>query len=186
MFIQTEDTPNPETMKFLPSREVLGTSQSGDLEFSDAEAAARSPLAQALLAIEGVKSVFLGRDFITVTRDAGKDWPALKPALLTAIMEHFTSGRPVLTNGEKQEGGNGSGDSEVVQKIRAILDQQIRPAVAQDGGDIVFHSFEDGVVYLTLRGACAGCPGATATLKMGVEKMLQRHIPEVREVRQKR
>ena len=101
-------------------------------------------------------------------------------------MEHFTSGRPVLTNGESHAGGNESDDSEVVQQIRAILDQHIRPAVAQDGGDIVFHSFEDGIVYLTLRGACAGCPGATATLKMGVENMLRRHIPEVREVRQKR
>ncbi len=184
MFIQTEDTPNPATMKFLPNRAVLG--EAGGVEITDASSAARSPLGQALLAVEGVKSVFLGRDFITVTRDEGKDWPALKPLVLAAIMEHFEADRPVIAENGTETSCGGDGDNETVRRIKTLLDEHVRPAVAQDGGDVVFHSFEDGVVYLTLRGACAGCPSATATLKLGVERMLKHYIPEVQEVRQKR
>ncbi len=185
MFIQTEDTPNPATMKFLPSRAVLGDAQGGAMEITDAATAANSPLAQALLDVEGVKSVFLGRDFVTVTRDENKDWPSLKPLLLAAIMEHFTEDRPVVT-GENADNSTNDNDSDVVRQIKDLLDQRIRPAVAQDGGDVAFESFEDGIVYLRLKGACAGCPSAHATLKMGVERMLRHFIPEVKEVRQKR
>jgi Fe-S cluster biogenesis protein NfuA len=187
MFIQTEDTPNPATMKFLPGRDVLGLAQGGALEITDAASAAMSPLAQTLLAIDGVTGVFLGRDFITVTRGTDKDWAALKPMLLTAIMEHFVTDRPVLTDeAATQNVLSSKPQNEVIRQICEILDEKIRPAVAQDGGDVTFHSFEDGVVYLTLKGACAGCPSATATLKLGVEKMLRKLIPEVSEVRQKR
>jgi Fe-S cluster biogenesis protein NfuA len=190
MFIQTEDTPNPATMKFLPGREVLGSAQPIDIR--DEAAAESSPLAQALFTVDGVRGVFLGRDFIAVTRDDRKEWPALKPALLGVIMAHFESGLPVMAKEgtevkpEKDGVASGGDDDHIVRLIREILDERIRPAVAQDGGDIVFHKYEDGVVYLALRGACAGCPGATATLKGGVENMLRHFIPEVREVRQVR
>ena len=184
MFIQTEDTPNPATMKFLPGCDVLGNL--APIDFAESAAATdRSPLAVALFALEGVKGVFLGRDFITVTRDAGHDWPALKPAVLAAIMDHFVSARPVLTEGATAAIAE-TDDSDVVKQIREILDVKVRPAVAQDGGDITFQSFEDGVVYLHLKGSCAGCPSSTATLKAGIENMLKHYIPEVREVRQTR
>ncbi len=187
MFIQTEDTPNPATMKFLPGQEVLGARS--PVDFPDVSGAARSPLAQALFGVEGVKGVFLGRDFVTVTKDDRKDWPVLKPALLSAIMEHFVTGRATLREGDAADDaatGTGGEDTAVIRQIREILDLKIRPAVAQDGGDITFHRFEDGVVYLQLKGSCAGCPSSTATLKSGVENMLKHYIPEVREVRQMR
>jgi Fe-S cluster biogenesis protein NfuA len=152
----------------------------------DATGAAQSPLAEALFALDGVKGVFLGRDFITVTRAGGHDWPALKPAVLTAIMDHFVAGRPVLAEGAAPEPAAGIEDNEIARQIREILDVKIRPAVAQDGGDITFQSFEDGVVYLHLKGSCAGCPSSSATLKAGVENMLRHYIPEIREVRQVR
>lgn len=185
MFIQTEDTPNPATMKFLPGREVM---VEGTLEITDAKAAAASPLAEALFHIEGVKGVFLSREFITVTKSDEKSWPVLKPSILTTIMEHFATNRPVLAEGGKADAPNAGteGDSDVVKQIREILDMKIRPAVAQDGGDITFQSFDDGVVYLNLKGSCAGCPSSSATLKAGVENMLKHYIPEVREVRQMR
>jgi len=185
MFIQTEETPNPATMKFLPGREVM---VQGTLEITDAKGATASPLAEALFSIEGVKGVFLAREFITVTKTADKDWPVLKPAILTTIMEHFTSNRPVVTqSGEAPAvAPTETDDSDVVKQIREILDMKVRPAVAQDGGDITFQSFEDGVVYLNLKGSCAGCPSSTATLKAGIENMLKHYIPEVREVRQMR
>jgi Fe-S cluster biogenesis protein NfuA len=182
MFIQTEETPNPATMKFLPGREVM---IDGTLEITDARGAENSPLATTLFGINGVSGVFLARDFITVTKTANKEWPVLKPAILTAIMEHFTNNRPVTT----QKGDTSiasSDDSEVVLKIRELLDTKIRPAVAQDGGDITFHSFVDGIVFLYLKGSCAGCPSATMTLKAGIENMLKHYIPEVKEVRQMR
>jgi len=185
MFIQTEDTPNPATMKFLPGREVM---VEGTLEITDAKAAASSPLAEALFHIEGVKGVFLSREFITVTKTDEKSWPVLKPSILTTIMEHFTTNRPVLAEGGKADAPNAGSesDSDIVKQIREILDLKIRPAVAQDGGDITFQSFDDGVVYLNLKGSCAGCPSSSATLKAGVENMLKHYIPEVREVRQMR
>jgi Fe-S cluster biogenesis protein NfuA len=183
MFIQTEDTPNPATMKFLPSRAVVPA----PLDFQTAASAASSPLAQALFAIEGVKSVFLGADFISVTRDDGVEWPVLRPAVLAAIMDHFVEGRPVWVG--EGEGPKAAapvakeGDAEVVRQICELLDMRIRPAVAQDGGDVAFEKYEDGIVYLRLKGACAGCPSATATLKFGIEQMLRHFIPEVQEVR---
>ena len=186
MLIQTEDTPNPSTMKFLPGCAVLGADHKGGVEIADIAEACRSPLAQTLFGIDGVQSVFFGRDFITVTRSDEKEWSALKPVILTALMEHFVGQKPVLTAccpvGEPVDDES----SEVVRQIRELLDTRIRPAVAQDGGDVAFHSFEDGIVYLVLKGACAGCPSATATLKFGVERMLKHYIPEVKEVRQKR
>ncbi len=183
MFIQTEQTPNPATLKFLPGREVMGA---GTADFRDAEAAGRSPLAERLFRIDGVTGVFLGADFVTVTKAPEREWYLLKPAILGVIMEHFTAGRPVIL--EDAEPGAGEApvseqDSEVVAQIKELLDTRVRPAVAQDGGDIVFHGFDHGVVYLHMQGACAGCPSSTATLKMGIENMLRHYIPEVTEVR---
>jgi Fe-S cluster biogenesis protein NfuA len=184
MFIQTEETPNPATLKFLPGRDVMGN---GTLEITDARAAANSPLAEALFKIDGVKGVFLGKDFVTVTKAADKTWPVLKPAILTAVMEHFTNNRPlVLETGAAAPVEVDANESEVIKQIREIIEVKVRPAVAQDGGDITFQSFEDGVVYLQLKGSCAGCPSSTATLKAGIENMLKHYIPEVKEVRQTR
>lgn len=196
MFIQTEDTPNPDTMKFLPSRAVV----SAPVEFEKAEDATDSPLAQALFAVDGVSRVFLGSDFISVTRSQEVEWPELRPSVLSAIMEHFMNDRLVLDDGaEGNVGTCGHAcscasaptcspeeqcDQEgVVKQICELLDQRIRPAVAQDGGDVAFDRYEDGIVYLRLKGACAGCPSATATLKFGIENMLKHFIPEVKEVR---
>ena len=192
MFIQTEDTPNPATMKFLPSCAVVSV----PLEIESMAAASVSPLAQALFNVGGVARVFLGTDFISVTRDDTVEWPVLRPALLATIMDHFTLGRPVLSPEGETSGSScacsscascashcSDADSEVVRQIKELLDLRIRPAVAQDGGDVAFESYEDGVVYLRLKGACAGCPSATATLKFGIEQMLRHFIPEVQEVR---
>ena len=186
MFIQTEDTPNPATLKFLPGRVVLSAEQGGPLEYKDADAAAASPLASALFATPGVTSVFLGQDFITVTKSAAQGWPALKPQLLAAIMDHFTAGRPVVSLAEMSATTTTGSDtdSEIVKQIKEIIEIKVRPAVAQDGGDITFQSFEDGVVYLNLKGSCAGCPSSTMTLKSGIENMLKHYVPEVKEVRQ--
>src|SRR5882672_9765092 len=185
MFIQTEETPNPATMKFLPGQEVMSQ---GTLEITDAETAASSPLAEALFTVEGIKGVFFAKDFITVTKDASKEWPVLKPAILTTIMEHFTNKRPVVTQSTVVQPIPASGidDSEIAKQIREILDVKVRPAVAQDGGDITFQKFEDGIVYLNLKGSCAGCPSSVMTLKSGIENMLKHYIPEVKEVRQVR
>lgn len=181
MFIQTEQTPNPATLKFLPGRDVM---TSGTADFTDPEAARRSPVAERLFMIEGVTGVFLGADFITVTKRDDKEWYLLKPAILGVVMEHFTSGQPAVLAEAEEDGGHAGGeDNEVVRQIIELLDTRVRPAVAQDGGDIVFRSFEDGVVYLHMQGACSGCPSSTATLKMGIENMLRHYIPEVVEVR---
>lgn len=184
MFIQTEQTPNPASLKFLPGCEVMVT---GTAEFTDAAtAAAQSPLAERLFAINGVAGVFLGHDFITVTKSADAEWDALKPSVLGAVMEHFTTGQKVMLNEDAGNAGHAvshDAEDEVVQQIKDILDERIRPIVAQDGGDIVFADFKDGVVYLYMRGACAGCPSSTATLKSGIENMLRHFIPEVVEVR---
>jgi Fe-S cluster biogenesis protein NfuA len=180
MFIQTEQTPNPATLKFLPGRVVL---DEGTADFTDAEnAAARSPLAVRLFEVDGVSAVFFGRDFITITKAPEQEWHVMKPALLGAIMEHFTAGRPVMTATAATEATD-EDDDEVVSQIKELLETRVRPAVAMDGGDIVYHGFEEGVVFLQMQGACAGCPSSTATLKMGIENMLKHYIPEVVEVR---
>jgi len=186
MFIQTEDTPNPATMKFAIGRLVVHD----PVDIDAVEKSFISPLAQALFAIEGVERVFLGADFVSVTRKAvGPDWSVLRPALLMALLDHFEAERPVLSEQHSLlrsdppiQNGDGD-DNDVVARIRALLDLRIRPAVAQDGGDVAFEGFKDGVVYLRLRGACAGCPSATATLKFGIEQMLRHFVPEVKEVR---
>lgn len=182
MFIQTEQTPNPATLKFLPGLQVA---PGGAVDFPAAQdAVGKSPLAERLFQVDGVTAVFFGYDFVTVTKAEDQEWFTLKPAVLGAIMEHFTAGRPILTEGAEEDGPvHDEEDSEIVGQIKELLDTRVRPAVAQDGGDIIFHGFEEGVVYLTMRGACAGCPSSTATLKMGIENMLRHYIPEVTEVR---
>jgi Fe-S cluster biogenesis protein NfuA len=181
MFIQTETTPNPATLKFIPGRVVMAT---GTADFRTVESAARSPLARTLFAVDGVESVFLGYDFVSVGKATASDWFALKPAVLAAIMDHFTSGQPAV---EGEDGPAAAApadeDDEIVGQIKELLDTRVRPAVAQDGGDIIFHGFEQGVVYLHMQGSCAGCPSSTATLKAGIENMLRHYIPEVLEVR---
>jgi Fe-S cluster biogenesis protein NfuA len=179
MFIQTEDTPNPATLKFIPGVEVL---PGNSAEFNASDDAKASPLASRLLLIDGVESVFLSGDFVSITKADQMEWFALKPSVLAGIMEHFSSGLPVMDAAQDSEGDN-SDDDEVVQQIKHLLDTRVRPAVAMDGGDITFHSFDDGVVTLQMRGACQGCPSSTATLKMGIENMLRHYIPEVVEVR---
>ena len=184
VFIQTETTPNPATLKFLPGRTVM---ENGTAYFPTPDSAGSSPLAQRLFEIEGVREVFFGPDFITVAKDDDQEWYLLKPAILGVVMEHFVAGRPVVLAGaareEESEGGDDSEEDAVVTQIKELLDARVRPAVAMDGGDIVFRGFENGVVYLVMQGACAGCPSSTATLKMGIENMLRHYIPEVAEVR---
>jgi Fe-S cluster biogenesis protein NfuA len=181
MFIQTETTPNPATLKFLPGRSVM---ESGTAHFVAADAAARSPLAEGLFAVPGVEGVFLGADFITVTKADDREWQLMKPALLGVIMEHFTAGRPVvLTDAAAADETFNDSDTEIVDQIKELLDTRVRPAVAQDGGDIVFRGFEKGIVFLHMQGSCSGCPSSTATLKMGIENMLKHYVPEVTEVR---
>ena len=182
MFIQTESTPNPATLKFLPGQTVL---PAGSADFPSADTAGRSPLATRLFAIDGVTGVFLGTDFVTVTKADAIDWDVVKAPILGAIMEHFQSGQPVIV-GENTASGHAEHDGEdgeIVSQIKELLDTRVRPAVAQDGGDIVFHGFERGIVYLHMQGACAGCPSSTLTLKMGIENLLRHYIPEVVEVR---
>jgi Fe-S cluster biogenesis protein NfuA len=182
MFIQTEQTPNPATLKFLPGRDVVSK---GVVDFTDPEQAQTSPLARRVFAVEGVTAVFLGADFVTVTKAAGEDWYALKPAVLGAIMEHFLSGDPVIEAdaGLTDEAAPDDDEDELVKQIRELIDTRVRPAVAQDGGDIIFRGFERGVVYLHMRGACSGCPSSTITLKNGIENLLRYYVPEVVEVR---
>ncbi len=181
MFIQTESTPNPATLKFLPGLSVLDI---GTADFPSEDTADDSPLAKRIFSVSGVTGVFLGTDFVTVTKAESTTWEHLKPAILGAIMEHFQSGLPVMT-GEAASGhaAHDGPDSEIVGQIKELLDTRVRPAVAQDGGDITFHGFERGVVYLHMQGACAGCPSSTLTLKMGIENLLRHYIPEVTEVR---
>ncbi len=183
MFIQTESTPNPATLKFLPGQAVL---EAGTADFPTPEAAEKSPLALRIFAVDGVSGVFFGNDFVTVTKTDSTDWDHIKPAILGAIMEHFQSGQPIIEG----EGPAASGhaehdgpDSGIVNQIKELLDTRVRPAVAQDGGDITFHGFDRGIVYLHMQGACAGCPSSTLTLKMGIENLLRHYIPEVVEVR---
>jgi Fe-S cluster biogenesis protein NfuA len=183
MFIQTEATPNPATLKFLPGRPVLDT---GTLDLRDAEQAAQSPLAERLFGINGVSGVFFGSDFITVTKSGG-EWQQLKPMILGAVMEHFMSGAPLLNAGNSATGDSeeffDAADAETVATIKDLLETRVRPAVANDGGDITFKGFKDGVVYLNMKGSCAGCPSSTATLQHGIQNLLRHFVPDVTEVR---
>jgi Fe-S cluster biogenesis protein NfuA len=187
MFIQTEQTPNPATLKFIPGRAVL---DGPPADFASAEAAERSPLAARLFQLDGVQGVFLGGDFITVTKRADKEWYVMKPAILGIVMEHFVSGAPMLLDETDEQASEADEealfepeDAEIVAQIRELLDTRVRPAVAQDGGDIIFRGFQRGIVYLHMRGSCAGCPSSVATLKGGIENMLRHYVPEVVEVR---
>ena len=178
MFIETEGTPNPATLKFLPGRDVLG---SVTADYATPEAAARSPLATTLFTLPGVTRVFLGADFVTVTKAEMVEWQDLRPEILAAIMEHFVAGRPVLLDGVHEAAIEDVApeDAEVVAQIKDLLDTRVRPAVAGDGGDIVFRGFRDGVVKLHMQGSCSGCPSSRATLKHGIENMLRHYVPEV-------
>ena len=181
MFIQTEETPNPAALKFLPGRAVL---EIGVADFTTREAAQRSPLARVLFEIDGVAGVFLGSDFITITKAGDKTWQVLKPMVLGAVMDHFTSGAAVMETAdtEDEEINDEGVDGAIVSQIKELIDTRVRPAVAQDGGDIIYKGFKNGTVYLNLRGSCAGCPSSTATLKMGIENMLRHYVPEVLQV----
>ena len=187
MFIQTEATPNPATLKFIPGRVVV---DGGPMEFASRESATRSPLAEKLFEVPGVTGVFYGSDFITVTKANG-EWQQLKPAILGAIMEHYMSGAPLLADGsagsdeaadEKDEFFN-EADADTVATIKDLIETRVRPAVANDGGDITFRGFKDGVVYLNMKGSCAGCPSSTATLQHGIQNLLKHFVPDVVEVR---
>lgn len=183
MFIQTEGTPNPATLKFLPGCQVM---KSGTANFEGADGAGASPLAMRLFEIEGVDGVYLGADFITATKAAHKEWDTLKPLILGAVMDHFTSGAPVM-EGEQDEAADEAedgADGAIISQIKELLETRVRPAVAQDGGDIIFKEYKDGIVYLTMQGACSGCPSSSMTLKSGIENMLRHYIPEIQEVRE--
>jgi Fe-S cluster biogenesis protein NfuA len=182
MFIQTEATPNPATLKFLPGRTVLAE---GTLDIRDRDEAAKSPLAERLFDIPSINGVFFGYDFITVTKADG-EWQQLKPAILGAIMEHFMSGAPLLNEGAEDAAADefyDPEDEETVATIKDLIETRVRPAVASDGGDITFKGFKDGVVYLNMKGACSGCPSSTATLKHGIQNLLRHFVPDVVEVR---
>jgi len=183
MFIQTEATPNPATLKFLPGRPVL---EGATLDLREPAEAAQSPLAERLFEISGVSGVFFGSDFITVTKNGG-EWQQLKPMILGAIMEHFMSGAPLLNSGaaETEDAGEffDAVDAETVATIKDLIETRVRPAVANDGGDITFRGFKEGIVYLNMKGACSGCPSSTATLRHGIQNLLRHFVPEVTEVR---
>ena len=191
MFIQTESTPNPRTLKFLPGRDVLGR---GSRDYANAEAATDSPLAQALFGVDGVERVYLGGDFLSITRAETIEWPHLKPHVLAAIMDHYTAGRPVVLEAGEDAGDDSGEDdivyegeaAEIVKEIKEIIEARVRPAVARDGGDITFHSWDQdtGIVRLNMRGSCAGCPSSALTLKQGIENMLRHYVPEVNGVEQ--
>tara|TARA_Y100000590_G_scaffold196367_1_gene222972 strand:+ start:654 stop:1211 length:558 start_codon:yes stop_codon:yes gene_type:complete len=182
MFIQTEPTPNPLTLKFLPGRTVM---QSGTAFFQNESECNKSPLAKRLFLIDGVAGVFFGSDFITITKEENIDWQVLKPITLGAIMDHYNSNDEVI-NEIKEDSKNKDNDhqeNELIIQIKELLDSRVRPAVAMDGGDIVFQDYKEGIVYLHMQGACSGCPSSKATLKIGIENMLKHYIPEIKEVR---
>ena len=184
MFIQTEQTPNPQTLKFLPGRVVM---KEGTAFYQDIKESENSPFAKRLFQVEGVTGVFFGSDFITITKNESLDWQVMKPLLLGAIMDHFNSDDLTIEEDNLAKDTNLSSvkddDTDIVKQIKELLDTRVRPAVAMDGGDIVYQSFEDGIVYLHMQGACSGCPSSSATLKMGIENMLKHYVPEVKEVR---
>ena len=189
MFIETETTPNPSTLKFLPGELVM---PSGTRDFRDDEDAAASPLAAALFDLGDVSGVFYGRDFVSVTAGPGVDWSALKPQVVAILLDHFVSQAPlfsgpdasgiVIPTGDAEYDADPA-DADVVAQIKELIETRVRPAVAGDGGDIVYRGFREGVVYLTMQGACAGCPSSSATLKNGIESLLKHYVPEVHEVR---
>tara|TARA_B100000575_G_C22831497_1_gene488160 strand:+ start:51 stop:614 length:564 start_codon:yes stop_codon:yes gene_type:complete len=183
MFIQTEQTPNPQTLKFLPGKVVMND---GTAFFQNLDEAKNSPFATRLLNIDGVEGVFFGSDFITITKNHSIDWQVMKPLVLGSIMDHYNSNDETITienNLQNESLVEKEDDSDVVKQIKELLDTRVRPAVAMDGGDIIYDSFKNGVVYLHMQGACSGCPSSTATLKMGIENMLKHYVPEVQEVR---
>jgi Fe-S cluster biogenesis protein NfuA len=189
MFIETETTPNPATLKFIPGEPVM---TAGTREFADEDDAAASPLAEALFSLGDVSGVFFGRDFISVTAGEGVDWSALKPQVVSLLLDHFVSGAPLFTGGTAgaisvpggdDDIGSDPADADVVDQIKDLIETRVRPAVANDGGDIIYRGFREGVVYLTMQGACAGCPSSSATLKQGIEGLLKHYVPEVTEVR---
>ena len=184
MFIQTEPTPNPNTLKFLPGQDVLADKTAF---YTSKENAGESPLAQALFELPDIRAIFYGSDFITVTKTEAASWDVLKAQILTTIMEHYQSGNPLMVAGDKKAAATDgkkydAEEQEIVDQIKELLETRVRPAVAQDSGDIIFHSYEDGIVKLEMHGACSGCPSSTATLKSGIENMLKHYVPEVREV----
>ena len=184
MFIQTEQTPNPQTLKFLPGKVVM---KEGTAFYKNIDEAVDSPFAKRLFAVDGVEGVFFGSDFITITKNKSYDWQVMKPSVLGSIIDHFNSDDVTVevskNNETKKSFKKNEDDSEIVKQIKELLDTRVRPAVAMDGGDIIYNDFEDGIVYLKMQGACSGCPSSTATLKMGIENMLKHYIPEVQEVR---
>ncbi len=181
MFIQTEATPNPLTIKFIPGEIVLDR---GVADFPSAESASgKSPLAERLFKIDGVKGVFFGHDFVSITKNEAKEWLVLKPLVLGALFEHFTTGQKVLADAPVGKDAPSEEDSDVVKQIKEILETRVRPAVARDGGDISFEDFDKGILFLRMQGACAGCPSSVVTLKMGIENMMHHYVPEVLEVR---
>ena len=183
MFIQTEQTPNPQTLKFLPGKVVM---DEGTAFFQKSEDAHNSPFAKRLFNVDGVEGVFFGSDFITITKNSSTDWQVMKPLVLGSIMDHYNSNEETIITNKKEENMSlrtSEDDTETVKQIKELLDTRVRPAVAMDGGDIIYDSFKDGIVYLHMQGACSGCPSSTATLKMGIENMLKHYVPEVQEVR---
>lgn len=182
MFIQTEDTPNPSTVKFIPGQKIL---ESGTMDFASRADASRSPLAIRLFGIVGITRVFFSADFVSVSKADDTDWSMLKPMILALLMEHLSTNQPILDEGycSSDTQSDEDDDDEITKQIKELLDERVRPMVAMDGGDIVFERFDNGVVYLQMRGACSGCPSSTATLKVGIENMLRHYIPEVQEVR---
>ena len=183
MFIQTEQTPNPQTLKFLPGKVVM---EEGTAFFQNDQETTNSPFAKRLFGVEGVEGVFFGSDFITITKAQTVDWQVMKPLVLGSIMDHYNSGEATLIKESKKENKSlekDDNDTDIVKQIKELLDTRVRPAVAMDGGDIIYDSFKDGIVYLHMQGACSGCPSSTATLKMGIENMLKHYVPEVQEVR---
>jgi Fe-S cluster biogenesis protein NfuA len=181
MFIETDVTPNPDTLKFLPGRTLL---EEGTANFSDIDAADNSPLAQALFAIDGVNGVFIGYDFVSVTKATEMDWTSVKPMVLAGLMQFFSTGAPVII-GEANDNiavEENEEDADIIEQIKTLLDEKVRPAVAGDGGDIIYRGFKEGVVYLQMQGACAGCPSSTITLKHGIENLLKYYVPEVVDV----
>ena len=183
MFIQTEHTPNPQTLKFLPGKVVM---DNGTAFFQNVEEGSNSPFARRLFEVDGVEGVFFGSDFITITKNQKIDWQVMKPLILGSIMDHYNSGDETISKVSEKENTSletEENDNDIVKQIKELLDTRVRPAVAMDGGDIIYDSFKDGIVYLHMQGACSGCPSSTATLKMGIENMLKHYVPEVQEVR---
>ncbi|AXB76219.1 NifU family protein [Novosphingobium sp. P6W] len=189
MFIETETTPNPATLKFLPGRQVM---PAGTREFTSPEDAAASPLAEALFDLGDVTGVFFGTEFISVTAAPGVEWPSLRPQVVSILLDHFVSEAPLFAGGgaagfsvpaEDEDFGDDPADADIVEQIKELIESRVRPAVANDGGDIVYRGFREGVVYLSMQGACSGCPSSSATLKQGIESLLKHYVPEVSEVR---